>query len=159
MMLLPLVWSLGTLLGLVSAAGLCFFSSQRAAAQQAMRIRELEQQADRAAAAADQGDSALTALARRSGLPTASLHRDSLREPLLEAIPEDPSDAMEAALPVQTLDELPRCVSAFLAKAIRDGRRFKCAQCVCVWGGGARAGRGTSSHRLQPAQAGVTRLA
>ena len=122
-----ILWSLAAI---VVPGGMCYFAARRYRAERDARVRDLQQQSERAAAA---GAQAAGSLARRSGsssggsgaTPAAPLQRNSLREPLL-SIPEDSSDASGGEpLPVQTLEELPACVRTFLARSIRDGRSFR----------------------------------
>lgn len=130
-----ILWSLAAI---VVPGGMCYLAARRYRAERDARVRDLQQQSERAAAA---GAQAAGSLARRCGsgsgsgaTPAAPLQRDSLREPLL-SIPEDSSDASGGeALPVQTLQELPACVRTFLARSIRDGRSFRRvgqAHCCC----------------------------
>lgn len=123
MVLLGVYIGLGALLACLLPGCMCFFSSRRYTAERDARMRELEAQADRAAVAAERGAAPAPPPSRPAPAARPSVQRDSLRAPLLHAIPEDASDA--AALPVQTWDELPACVRTYLGRAVRDGRRFK----------------------------------
>lgn len=128
-MVLGIAWSIiGALAAALSAGALCFMGGRHFSQELAARSKELEAQADRAKAAAEAAERGHPPPAHPSpAAPAAAgavlLGRDSIRAPLLDAIPEDASDAV--ALPVQSYDELPPCVQEFLRKAIRDGRRFK----------------------------------
>lgn len=98
----------------------CFFKGRRVE-EEAKKQEQLAAQAKRAA---DGGDSAHR-LARLSSGSSGPLRRDSLREPLLQRIPEDAPDAATDALPPQQPGELPPCVHRYLARAVRDERLFK----------------------------------
>lgn len=123
-MLLGVYVGLGAFLACLLPGCMCFFNRRRYAAERDAHVYDLEAQAARAAAAAERGD--VPPLPPPGPAPTSQprLSRDSLRAPLLDAIPEDASDAA-AQHPVQAWDELPACVKTFLSKAVRDGRRFK----------------------------------
>lgn len=135
MLVLTITWSIIGALCAALGSALCL-RGRRAAAELQQRVAALEAQASRAVAAAERGEAAALLPARRAGAAAATavaaLHRDSLRAPLLGAIHEGAEDGgPEAAADLQAPqahDELPRCVQRFLNKAVRDGRRFKCAR-------------------------------
>ena len=120
-----ILWGLAAVL---LPGGMCYFGARRYRAERDARVRDLQRQSERAAAVGTQAAGSLAT--RRScggGGGSGGLQRDSLQEPLL-SIPEDASDGSGAggeALPVQSLEELPACVQAFLSRSIRDGRTFR----------------------------------
>lgn len=124
MVLLGVYIGLGAFLACLLPGCMCFFNSRRYTAEHDARVRELEAQAERAAAAAERGVAPPPPPPRPAPTSQPRLSRDSLRAPLLDAIPEDASDAA-VQQPVQAWDELPACVKNFLSKSVRDGRRFK----------------------------------
>ncbi|KAL4421399.1 hypothetical protein ABPG75_010690 [Micractinium tetrahymenae] len=136
MFFLPLYFSLGVALTILAGAigSMCF--ARKARQEQEKRVEELQQLAERAYAAAEGGAPLPPAPRRRRRVPMPAAAvlppgGDGLRAPLLQAIQEGPEDEEEeeeagsAPPPVQTLEELPACVRAFLGRAVRDGRNFK----------------------------------
>eukprot|EP00887_Chlorella_sp_A99_P004914 scaffold4.g4914.t1 len=93
----------------------CCYSHSRFRADVDRRVEALEAAAEAAARRAPAAPGGRT--------PVRGLDRDSART-LLEPVPEEEEEA-GGPLAAQRLEEAPACVREFLARAVRDGRRFR----------------------------------
>lgn len=116
--------TIGSVLAALLTTMCCFFGGRRLAEQEAKKQERLVAQAERAAQGGE-GAHTLCRLSSGSGVSSVPLRRDSLREPLLQPILEDVSNAAADALPPQQLEEVPLCVQRYLARAVRDSCSLK----------------------------------